>query len=110
MDEEIYDLFKTLNFKYANICGKLYCTGRKAGDTLHPVGRGCGKGLKALFQEAGLDRWERQRVPLFRDEKGLLAIYGLALDARAAAKPGDRVLRLHIECLDAEGEKNESGH
>lgn len=105
MDEEVYDLFKTLNFKYENICGKLFCTGRRPGDRLHPLGRGCGKGLKALFQEAGLDPWKRSCIPLFRDEKGPLAIYGLVLDERAAAKPGDRVLRLHVEHLQTEGEK-----
>lgn len=110
MGEEVYDLFKTLNIKYENICGKLYCTGRRAGDKLHPAGRGCGKSLKALFQEAGLDRRQRQTVPLFRDERGLLAIYGLALDERAAARPGDRVLRLHVEPLQAERETDESGH
>ena len=105
MDKEVYDLFKTLNFKYENIDGKLYCTGRKPGDKLHPVGRGCGKTPKALFQEAGLDRWKRRCIPLFRDETGPLAIYGLVLDERAAAKPGDRVLRLHIESFQTEGEK-----
>ncbi len=104
MGEEVYDLFKTLNFKYEKIDGKLYCTGRKPGDKLHPPGRGCGKTPKALFQEAGLDRWKRSRVPLFRDETGPLAIYGLTLDERAAAKPGDRVLRLHIERTEGEKE------
>lgn len=98
---EIYDLFKTLNFKSENICGKvILCTGPGPGDRMHPVGRGCGKSLKALFAEAGWTRERRERTPVFRDEEGILAVCGLAVDERAAALPGERALQIRLSPLE----------
>ena len=92
--EEIKGLFKTYLFKYEKICGKITCTGRRNGDRFHPAGRGCGKTLKALFAEAGLTRAQRDRIPVLRDEAGILAVLGFGLDERVCAQPGDRVLRV----------------
>ena len=112
--QEIYDLFKTLNFKSENICDKvIHCTGPRPGDRLHPAGRGCGKRLKSLFYEAGMTREQRLRCPVFRDEKGILAVYGLAVDERVAARPGDRVLSLRFDRLNEESTEdklNGEGH
>ncbi len=91
---EVYDLFKTYLFKCENICGRLYCTGRRPGDRLHPQGRGCGKSLHDLFREAGMTQEERDRVPVLRDEKGVLAALGWSADERARPAAGDRVLRI----------------
>jgi len=91
---EINGLFKTYDLKYETIRGKLSCTGRQAGDRFHPVGRGCGKTLKALFAERGLTRAERERVLVLRDEAGILAVLGFGVDERARAVDGDRVLRI----------------
>ena len=93
-EEEIYDLFKTCCFKYANICGKITVTGPRPGDRFHPVGRGCGKSLKALFAETGLTRRQRLLTPVIRDERGILAVYGLGQDERVSAEKGERVLRI----------------
>lgn len=93
---EIYDLFKTYLFKCENICGKLYCTGRRPGDRFHPQGRGCGKSLHDLFREAGLTQAQRDRVPVLRDDAGVLAVYGYPADERARPEPGDRVLRIEF--------------
>lgn len=104
-EKEIHDLFKTLNFKYENICGKiLFCTGRRPGDRIRPQGRNCSKSLKALFLEAGMTQRERDRTPVIRDAQGVLAVLGLAVDERAAAAPGDRVVRLQIEKREGDGE------
>lgn len=92
--QEIYGLFKTYDFKYESICGRILCTGRRDGDRFHPAGRGCSKSLKALFGEAGLTKAERERVPVLRDEAGILAVLGFGQDERGCARPGDRVLRV----------------
>ncbi len=93
-EEEIHGLFKTYDLKYENIAGTVVCTGRRDGDRFHPLGRGCGKSLKALFAERGLSRRERSLVPVLRDEAGILAVPGFGQDERTAAKPGDLVLRI----------------
>lgn len=94
---EINDLFKTCGFKYDNICGSIICTGRKAGDKLRVFGRNCTKSLKSLFNEAGMTQRMRDTTLVFRDDAGILAVQGLALAERAAAKPGDMILRIDIE-------------
>lgn len=97
---EIYDLFKSSLFKCENICGTLYCTGRRPGDRLHPQGRNCGKSLRALFREAGMTQRQRDTTPVLRDDRGVLAVLGLAVDERARPEPGDMVLRIEIEKLE----------
>lgn len=99
---EIHNSLKTYYFKYESISGKVFCTGRKAGDRIRPVGRGCGKSLKQLFTEAGMTSTEKARTLVFRDEKGVLAVDGLAIDERCAAKQGDRVLMLEIKEIKKE--------
>lgn len=98
--EEIHGLFKTYSFKYANICGKLFCTGRRPGDRLRVAGRGCSKSLKALFTEAGMTRTQRDRTLVLRDGKGILAAFGLAQAERSVPAAGDRVLQIRIEKTD----------
>lgn len=96
---EINDLFKTYCFKYESICGNISCTGRRPGDRLRPIGRGCTKSLKSLFLEAGMTQDQRRLTPVFRDEKGILAVYGLAADERTQARRGEKILRIDIERL-----------
>lgn len=101
-NKEINDLFKTYCFKYESICGIISCTGRRPGDSIRPLGRNCTKSLKKLFSEAGFSQTERDSTPVFRDEKGILAVYGLAVAERTAAKCGDKVLCIEIEKADGE--------
>ena len=106
--QEIHGLFKTYSFKYANICGRLICTGHRPGDRLRVAGRGCSKSLKALFTEAGMTRTQRERTLVLRDEVGILAVFGLAQAERSVPAPGDRVLRIWIEKTeDGEAEYGE---
>lgn len=100
--EEINDLFKTYSFKCERICGIISCTGRRPGDKIRPLGRNCTKSLKKLFLEAGFSQDQRDRTPIFRDEEGVLAVYGLALAERTAAKCGEKVLRIDIEEINGE--------
>lgn len=85
----VYRPFTTFFFSSDKICGKIYVTARKAGDRMRPVGRGCTKSLKQLFAEAGVDAAERGAWPVVRDERGVLAVYGIGIDERACARPGE---------------------
>lgn len=101
--EEINDLFKTCGFYYDNICGNIFCTGKFAGDKMRPLGRGCTKSLKSLFAEKKMTRQQRESALVFRDDEGILAVRGLCVDQRAAAKAGDKILRIYIENTDMTG-------
>lgn len=91
---EIHDLFKTSFVKYEMIHPDLLCTSRQPGDQIRPVGRGCAKSFKALFQEAGVEIARRASIPVIRDEAGPLLLYGVALDERALPVPGEKAWKL----------------
>lgn len=96
-NQKVNSLFKTYCIKYENIRGnEILCTGRRPGDRMRPAYRGCGKSLKALFLERGMTRQERDRVLVFRDAAGILAVYDLALDERSLPREGETALRLTI--------------
>ena len=93
---EVNGLFKTYRFKCENIGSTLFCGGRKPGDKLCPQGRHCTKSLKSLFLEAGYTQRQRERTLVLRDEKGVLAVLGLAADERVKAGPDEPVLSIKI--------------
>jgi tRNA(Ile)-lysidine synthetase-like protein len=86
---DVHKSFNIFYFKYENICGSIILGARRPGDKLRPAGRGCTKPLKQLFQEGNIPPWERDSIPVLRDDRGPLAVYGLAVAERAAAQPGD---------------------
>ena len=92
--------FNTFFFPYENIYGNITVTARKPGDKYRPAGRGCTKTLKALFMEKGVPSWERESVPVLRDDMGILGVYGFPPAERAAARPGDGGV-LKVEFLPA---------
>lgn len=96
-DGEINGLFKTYCIKCESICGDILIGSRKAGDSYRPRGRNCTKTLKSLFLEAKMNQQERELSPVFRDEKGILAVYPFAADERTRAEKGDEVIILKIE-------------
>jgi tRNA(Ile)-lysidine synthase len=93
---QIYSSFSTFFFKCANICGIITLTCRKDGDRIRLSGRHCTKKLKDLFRESDLTQAQRDLIPVIRDEKGPLAVYGFGTAERCQAQPGDRVLRVDI--------------
>lgn len=99
-ETEINDLFKTCAFYYDNICGNIICTGKFDGDRLRPLGRGCTKSLKSLFAENKMTRQQRQAALVFRDDDGILAVRGLCIAQRAAARAGDKIIRIYFENTD----------
>lgn len=87
---DVYKSLTTFFFSCANIYGKITVTPRRAGDRFRPVGRGCTKTLKALFRERSVPPWERDAVPVLRDEMGILGVYGVGVSERACAAPNER--------------------
>lgn len=63
---------------------------RREGDRIRPIGRGCSKSLKQLFQEAGVEPWQRDVWPVLRDDLGVIAVYGIAADERTAGDGNDK--------------------
>ena len=64
------------------IIGRAEIRTRRPGDYFHPLGRGVGKSLKKLFNEASVPPQERGRLPIVADEQGILWIYGFGADER----------------------------
>jgi len=58
--------------------------GRLPGDKLRPVGRGCTKTLKNLFQENSVDLVGRSQRIVAADDEGVLWVEGFGPDERAA--------------------------
>ena len=49
---------------------------RQGGEVLRPKGRGCNKDLKTLFQEAAIEPWLRDRIPLLYKNDSLVFVWG----------------------------------
>ena len=81
----IHNPLTSFCFAYAQICGNITVGARREGDTLRPVGRGCTKQLRRLLAESGCPAPLRDAVPVVRDEKGVLLLYGCCADERSAA-------------------------
>ena len=102
---DVHGLLNTLYLKCGEIYGHVYCTSKMPGDRLRVKGRGCTKTLKSLFMEAKMTGKERDEALVFRDEKGVLAVFGLAVSERAAPADGDEVLKITIEKREREKEE-----
>lgn len=76
------------NFLFQNACDYDMIKGvpvvrtKRKGDTYHPVGRGCGKTLKKLFNETALTATEREQIPVICDDCGIILVPGLGCDER----------------------------
>lgn len=102
--EDVHKSYNIFSFQCENIYGSITVAGRRPGDSFRPAGRNCTKTLKKLFLEAGVPAWERDAVPVLRDERGILGVYGLGADVRVCARAGDRdILRIEFRPLPDEG-------
>ena len=99
---EVNDLFKTSYLKYEIINSNLRVGPRRGGDKLHPLGRGCGKTLKALFMEADYPRQLRDCCPVLRSDMGVHLVYGLAIDERAVPKAGEKALKITFKKINSD--------
>ena len=93
---QVFKSFNIFHFKCDAICGNISLTPRKNGDKIKLSRRGCTKSLKDLFNEAKLDRQQRDLTPVLRDELGPVAVYGFGVAERCIAGPGDKALRVTI--------------
>ncbi len=94
---EVNGLFKNFYIKYEIICSDIYVTGRRAGDSLRPLGRGLSKTLKALFVEKKYPAHKRDCCPVIRDAEGPLLVWGIAVDERAAPGLNEKALKICFE-------------
>ncbi len=90
MPRVVHKSYNIFFFQCENICGSIAVTARRPGDSFRPAGRGCTKKLKQLLMESGVPAWERDSLPVLRDETGILAVYGVGAAERVCAGPGDR--------------------
>ena len=87
-EKAVYRPFITFSFSCEKIYGNITVGSRREGDRFRPAGRGCTKTLKQLFMELDVPVWERETVPVLRDEKGILFVWGVGPDERTACISG----------------------
>ena len=83
---KIHGKFTTYFFKKDRICGTMTVRPRREGDMLRLPGRPA-KSLKKWMLQERIPACRRDRLPVFADERGILAVYTLGADERASAAP-----------------------
>ncbi len=72
-----------------------------AGDRFVPVGMKGHKKLKEFFIDEKVCKFERKRIPIITDTKGIVWVGGYRVDARAVAKSSCKnVLKIELERLE----------
>lgn len=94
--KEVHNSFNTLRLKCENIEGAVTVTVRRDGDRVKLQGRTHTKRLKQLFQEQNLTQPRRAALPVFRDEQGVVAVYGFGVAQRCAPEIGDKILYIQV--------------
>ncbi len=94
---EIHNSDNTFFFKNDSICGNIVVGARRDGDEIRLAGRGCTKTLKKLFNESRLNGVGMRKIPVLRDDRGVIAVSGFGLAERCLAKPGDDVICVSIQ-------------
>lgn len=95
--ENVHNSFNTFLFDCDKIRGIITLRPRIPGDRIRLCGTGCTKSLKKLFIEKKIPAFRRERIPVIADEAGVLAVYGIGTDQRAAPKAGCPVLKIVFE-------------
>lgn len=75
-------------FQRGAICGRITVRPRKEGDEIRLAGRTGTKSVKKWMIEQKIPAKDRDRYPVFADETGVIAVYGVGIAQRAAPKPG----------------------
>ena len=91
---EIQDSFNTFSFSSGKICGKLFLTSRREGDSIRFAHREGTRKLRRLFIDAKIPAEERDTVPVLRDEAGVLAVYGFGRSERAMPEAGEETITI----------------
>jgi len=95
-DKKIYNTFNTFLFKKDAICGKITVRPRKTGDKISFGGKKGTKTIKKLFIDEKVPLRLRECIPIFSDEKGVIAVLGFGVDARCVPAPGDELCSVII--------------
>ena len=69
---------------------RLHVRGRRRGDRFAPFGGPAERRLKSFLIDAGVPRWERDRVPLLEMESDIIWVAGLRRGRAAPVGPGTR--------------------
>lgn len=94
--QEIHNSLNTFCVKCESIESTVRVTAKQDGDRVKLAGGSCTKKLKQLFQERKLTQPQRASVPVFRDEQGIVAVYGFGIAQRCVPEIGDTVI--YIQC------------
>ena len=97
--KEIHNSFNIFSFQSDSICGKIFVKSRSDGEKIRLSGRNCTKSIKKLFSEAQLNGERKARVPVFCDEKGVIAVYGFGIAERCLPKKGDNVIKVTVKSI-----------
>jgi tRNA(Ile)-lysidine synthase len=97
MNEEVHNSFNTFCLKCENITGAVSVTSRRDGDRVKLHGHSHTKRLKHLFQERKLTQPQRAVTPVFRDDRGILAIFGFGIAQRCVPEIGDEIIMINCE-------------
>ena len=98
-EEKINNSFNTFLFKKDSICGKIAVRPRKTGDRISFGGTRGTKTLKKLFIDEKIPLRLRESIPVFSDEKGVIAVPGFGMDIRCIPAPGDKLCSVTIDKL-----------
>jgi tRNA(Ile)-lysidine synthase len=85
------------------IQGALVVRSRRPGDRLRPLGLGGEKKLQDVFVDAKAPREDREGVPVFADERGIVWVVGYCIDERVAVTAKTRRViqlrarRIHVD-------------
>ncbi|MCL2843205.1 MAG: tRNA lysidine(34) synthetase TilS [Oscillospiraceae bacterium] len=83
-------------FQRAAICGRITVRPRTEGDEIRLAGRIGTKSVKKWMIEEKIPAKDRSRWPIFVDEMGVIAIYGIGIAQRVAPNPGDEVKSISV--------------
>lgn len=82
---------------YDKIIGSLCIRQRQEGDRISPLGRGCTKSLKKLFNELKIPIEKRNGIPVIADDLGVIGVAGLCCDERVGIdKNTQRVVLINV--------------
>lgn len=97
--------FTCFLFKKSAIYGTIVVNPRAQGDFITLLGRNVTKSVKKLLIEMKIPASSRAAIPVISDERGVLAIGGVARSNRAIPTDGDTVLEVRIikKNTDTEG-------
>ena len=70
--------------------GELILRSRQEGDAIHLPGGT--KTLKKLFIDKKIPAWERSRIPVLADDRGIVAVMGIGADCRCKEDPNWEIL------------------